>query len=38
MKKKLTLDHRTAISMNCITMLGLGIFSSSLIEVCMSSF
>ncbi len=31
-------DFRAAISLNGIMMLGLGIFSSSLIAVCMSSF
>jgi len=31
-------DFRTAISLNGIMMLGLGIFSSALITVCMSSF
>jgi NADH-quinone oxidoreductase subunit N len=31
-------DFRAAISVNGIMMLGLGIFSSSLIAVCMSSF
>ena len=31
-------DFRAAISLNGILMLGLGIFSSSLIAVCMSSF
>ena len=32
------MDFRAAISLNGILMLGLGIFSSSLIAVCMSSF
>jgi NADH-quinone oxidoreductase subunit N len=31
-------DFRAAISFNGILMLGLGIFSSSLIAVCMTSF
>jgi NADH-quinone oxidoreductase subunit N len=31
-------DFRTAISLNGILMIGLGIFSSSLIAVCMASF
>jgi NADH-quinone oxidoreductase subunit N len=31
-------DFRAAISLNGVIMLGLGIFSSSLIQVCMSSF
>jgi NADH-quinone oxidoreductase subunit N len=31
-------DFRAAISLNGIMMLGLGIFSSSLIALCMSSF
>ena len=32
------IDFRAVISMNGVLMLGLGIFSSSLIAVCMSSF
>ena len=31
-------DFRAVISLNGIIMLGLGIFSSSLIQICMSSF
>ena len=31
-------DFRAAISLNGIMMLGLGIFSSSLIAICMASF
>jgi hypothetical protein len=31
-------DFRAAISLNGVIMLGLGIFSSSLIQICMSSF
>ncbi len=31
-------DFRAAISLNGILMLGLGIFSGSLIALCMSSF